>query len=555
LEEYKVPIDLFDVTKYEPYCNEKELEIMRRELLRVLEDAGMENPEVGRAICGPSVTTYEVRLPRGYGVHTFLTLTKTIENALHMKGVDCYVDYENGVGCIALPSKERTNVDLVELWQEGEMAIMNRQRLPIALGKDTKNRNVFYLLDRLGHMIIGGKEGSGKRTFLHSLICSLLYQYSPKEVRFVLFGTRSGLDVYSDIPHLMTKSIITLPREGVHALSWLIEEMDRRYELLTEMSSNGTYVVNVDQYNDAVEDESKKLPKIVVVIEEFAYFKIGYAELFQQRIMNLKQKARAVGIIVILATKRTNDYIITKPIRINTMTTVCFQVDSKDDSYAVIERGGAETLLGAGDFIYETPGLESDMRLQGAYISRENIKTLVDYLKFHYQWQPYGDLESYLHNENVVKQPKERADGIEPLYIDVLRFAMEWGSVSISMVQRRFDVGYNKAGKIVEWMEEKGHISPFDGAKARRVLITQKEFHRLYERDDGKNFAGALKIVVESGDASIYTLQRKGGYTLEETRELLEKMEKKRYITAAKEGEGRKVLMTKEQYQRRYGND
>ena len=294
--------------------------------------------------------------------------------------------------------------------------------------------------------------------------------------------------MYNNLPHLMINEIITDASKAVQSLNWAIMEMNRRYSLFSQMSRSGAYVVNLDQYNAHVE-KNQRLPKIVIIIDELADLMLAAKKEMEDRIQNLTQKARAAGIHLIVATQRPSTDVITGVIKSNLATRIAFYVASDVDSRVILDQSGAQKLLGKGDLLYTMPGVATPIRVQSAFISTEESQKVVNFIKANNE--AYYDEEAtnfinsrggYAGDDSSSGGDGSGKDGgsVDPIYIEALRHVIACGSASISMIQRKCSAGYSRAGKIVEWMEEMGYISAFDGAKSRKVLISKEEFESKY---------------------------------------------------------------------------
>ena len=291
--------------------------------------------------------------------------------------------------------------------------------------------------------------------------------------------------IYNGLPHLMINEIITDANKAVQSLNWAIGEMNRRYQLFEKMSRSGTYVQNLDQYNAQL-PKAERLPKIVIIIDELADLMLAAKKEMEDRIQNLTQKARAAGIHLIVATQRPSTDVITGVIKSNLPTRVAFYVATDVDSRVILDQTGAQKLLGKGDFLYTMPGLAAPIRVQSAFISPEESQRVVNFIKNNNE--AYFDEEATAFINSRGGCAGEASDplvgdkngAVDPIYIEALKYVILSGSASISMIQRKCSTGYSRAGKIIEWMEDMGYISPFDGAKARKVLITKEEFESKY---------------------------------------------------------------------------
>ncbi|MBQ4268630.1 MAG: DNA translocase FtsK, partial [Clostridia bacterium] len=355
--------------------------------------------------------------------------------------------------------------------------------LTFSMGKDVGNRKVYGDICKMIHLLVAGSSGSGKSVFLGSLIISLITKYSPAELRLILIDPKkTEFVLYNDLPHLMINEIITDVNKAIQSLNWAIGEMNRRYTLFEKMSREGTYVVNIDEYNAHLPEGEEKLPKIVVVIDELADLMLAAKKEVEDRIQNLTQKARAAGIHLIVATQRPSADVITGVIKGNLPTRIAFAVASDVDSRVILDQTGAQKLLGKGDFLYTMSGVNTPVRVQSAFSSSEESQNVIRYIKMNNEAYFDESATAYINNAKVAGDDSSVAgeESVEEVYIEALRCVLMAGNASISMIQRKCSVGYNRAGKIVEWMEEMGYISAFDGAKARKVLITKEEFVSKY---------------------------------------------------------------------------
>ena len=304
---------------------------------------------------------------------------------------------------------------------------------------------------------------------LPELLCDIIIQRE-----FVL---------YNDLPHLMINEIITDVNKAIQSLNWAIGEMNRRYGLFEQMSRSGTYVVNLDQYNSHLE-KAERLPKIVIIIDELADLMLAAKKDIEDRIQNLTQKARAAGIHLVVATQRPSTDVITGVIKSNLPTRIAFAVATDVDSRVILDQTGAQKLLGKGDFLYTMQGINTPVRVQSAFISAEDSQRVVNFIKSNNEAYYDENATAFINNARAGADGGSSggmgSDEIEPVYIDALRYVILSNSASISLIQRKCSIGYNKAGKIVEWMEDMGYISSFDGAKARKVLISKEEFESKY---------------------------------------------------------------------------
>ena len=482
----KVPLDDFDCRDIEPTANQMEVEQTKQDIISTLEDFKVTGASIASVTFGPTVTRYNVTIPRHISPKKVVALDESIAISLRSSGVNVYPNYEDGVVSIEVPNKERQFVQLGCMLSGNTFVNAKSSSLMFTMGKDVANKKIYGDITKMIHLLVAGSSGSGKSVFLGALIISLIYKYSPEELRLILIDPKkTEFVLYNNLPHLMINEIITDVGKTVQSLNWAIGEMNRRYTLFEQMSRAGTYVVNLDQYNEQVEKKDR-LPKIVIIIDELADLMLAAKKEMEDRIQNLTQKARAAGIHLIVATQRPSTDVITGVIKSNLPTRVAFYVASDVDSRVILDQSGAQKLLGKGDFLYTMPGLAAPARVQSAFISPEESQKVVNFIKNNNEAYYDEEATAFINSRGVSAggDVGGAAGGNEkefdPMNIEALRHVILSGSASISMIQRKCSAGYNRAGKIVEWMEEMGYISPFDGAKARKVLITKEEFESKY---------------------------------------------------------------------------
>lgn len=480
----RVPLDDFDCRDVEPTSNADEVEETKENILATLQDFKVMGASIASVTFGPTVTRYNVTIPRNISPRKVVALDESLAINLRASDVNVYPNYEDGVVSIEVPNKVRQFVQLGCMLTGDTFVNAKSSSLMFTMGKDVANRKVYGDISKMTHLLVAGSSGSGKSVFLGSLIISLIYKYSPEELRLILIDPKkTEFVLYNNLPHLMINEIITDVNKAVQSLNWAIGEMNRRYGLFEQMSRAGTYVVNLDEYNSHL-DKNERLPKIVIIIDELADLMLAAKKDIEDRIQNLTQKARAAGIHLVVATQRPSTDVITGVIKSNLATRIAFAVATDVDSRVILDQSGAQKLLGKGDFLYTMQGVNTPVRVQSAFISSEDSQRVVSFIK--------SNNEAYYDESAATFINKARSGGgggesfgggseeIEPVYIEALRYVILSESASISMIQRKCSVGYNKAGKIVEWMEDMGYISSFDGAKARKVLITKEEFESKY---------------------------------------------------------------------------
>ena len=479
----RVSLDDFDCRDIEPLQNEEEVEETKANIIATLEEFKVTGATIASVTFGPTVTRYNVALPRSVSPRKILSLDQSIAISLHSSGVSIYPNYEDGVVSIEVPNKERQFVQLGCMLSGNTFVNASNGSLMFAMGKNVANAKVYGDISKMIHLLVAGSSGSGKSVFLGALIVSMIYKYSPEELRLILIDPKkTEFVLYNNLPHLMINEIITDVNKAVQSLNWAIGEMNRRYTLFEQMSRSGKYVVNLDQYNEKLE-KNERLPKIVIIIDELADLMLAAKKDIEDKIQNLTQKARAAGIHLIVATQRPSADVITGVIKSNLSTRIAFAVASDVDSRVILDQSGAQKLLGKGDFLYSMPGINTPVRVQSAFISPSDSQRVVDFIKENNEAYYDEEATAYINNTRTSDDDSlgggDKSD-VDPMYIEALRYVILSGSASISMIQRKCSAGYNRAGRIIEWMEEMGYISAFDGAKARKVLITKEEFESMY---------------------------------------------------------------------------
>ena len=358
----------------------------------------------------------------------------------------------------------------------------NKSKLSIALGKDVAGNVVIGNIAKMPHVLIAGSTGSGKSVCINTIITSIIYNAKPSEVKLVMVDPKVvELSVYNGIPHLLIP-VVTDPKKAAGALAWAVQEMDNRYNLFAEKG-----VRDLKGYNHAVEKDGEigKLPQIVIIIDELADLMMVAAKDVEESICRLAQKARAAGMHLVIATQRPSVDVITGLIKANVPSRIAFAVSSQVDSRTILDQVGAEKLLGKGDMLFFPSGESKPTRVQGAFVSDEEVEAIVDFVKSNGTATYSEDILESIENNN--KTDKEKAleaeqsaeDDVDPFLQDAISTVVETGQASTSFIQRRFKVGYARAGRIIDQMEERGVISGYQGSKPREVLWTLEKLAEL----------------------------------------------------------------------------
>ena len=445
-------------------------------LEQVLRDFGIEGKVVGVNI-GPSVTQYELEIKAGTKMTKLLGLNREIALALAAKDVriQAPIPGKRTVG-IEIPNKVISMVtvrEILEMIPEN----MRSSKLLVTLGKDIMGKPIFAEINKTPHLLVAGATGSGKSVCINSFIISILMRTKPEEVKLVLVDPKKvELSMYNGVPHLLAP-VVTDPRKANIALKKIVVEMERRYD---EFEKTGTK--NIAGYNTYIENQNKllpedqqlrKLPFIVVIIDELADLMLVAAKEVEDSIMRITQMARAAGIHLIVATQRPSTDVITGVVKANIPSRISFAVSSQIDSRTILDMAGAEKLLGKGDMLFLPMGESTPIRVQGTFISEEEIKAVVDHVIkeqiAHYDETLLMDDEE-MNSTSMVDGPESDANE-EPLYNEIVKFVVEQQKASASLLQRRFRLGYNRAARVIDLLEERGIIGPNNGSKPREVLV------------------------------------------------------------------------------------
>ncbi len=442
--------------------------------------------EMVNVAIGPSVIRFELDVPADIPASAVIKRQNELAMRLGLPDVRIYDEAESGRIFIevARAASERDTVKADDLVRPENAIWGEKNALMFAVGKDVAGEPVYGDISRLKHILVGGAAGSGKTTFLHTMIYSFITRYSPDDVRLILCDPKHGeFACYRGIPHLLTGQIVTEPDQMIRALNWAIGEMERRYRLFERKTAGGTAVRNVDEYNAARNKDEKQLPRIVLIADEYADFILPEKREFESAVQRLLPKARAAGIHLVLATRKASVNVVTGAIKANFTTRIVFRLSREADSRILLDESGAEKLLGSGDLLMRGEADFRCTRVQGAYLTPEMTEAAVAADKEAYAAKFHELAKRFIKGVQkpaAASSDTEEDDSADPLYIKALAIAIKEGEVSISFIQRKCCVGYNHAGKIIEWMEHMGYITPFEGSKGRRVLMTRKQFIKKY---------------------------------------------------------------------------
>lgn len=470
---YKLPtIDLFAPDK--PKNQSKEKNLVRRNI-KVLEDTfnsfGID-VKVERAEIGPSVTKYEVKPAVGVRVNRISNLADDLALALAAKDVriEAPIPGKSLVG-IEVPNSEIATVTFRELWEQANTD--PNKLLEVPLGKAVNGTVRTFDLARMPHLLVAGSTGSGKSVAVNGIIASILMKARPDQVKFMMIDPKMvELSVYNDIPHLLIP-VVTNPRKAARALQKVVDEMENRYELFSHFGVRNIagYNAKVEEFNAQSEQKQIPLPLIVVIVDELADLMMVASKEVEDAIIRLGQKARAAGIHMILATQRPSVDVISGLIKANVPSRVAFAVSSGTDSRTILDENGAEKLLGRGDMLFKPIDENHPVRLQGSFISDDDVERIVDFIKN----QADADYDDSFDPGEVSESDLKSGGGAQegdPLFEDAKALVLETQKASASMLQRRLSVGFNRATRLMDELEAAGVIGPAEGTKPRKVLMT-----------------------------------------------------------------------------------
>ena len=429
---------------------------------------------------GPAITRYELKPAEGVRVSKIANLADDI--ALNLAAetirIEAPIPGKQAVG-IEVPNKEKEAVHLREVLESEEFE-NNKSKLTVALGKDVAGNIQLADIAKMPHVLIAGSTGSGKSVCINTIITSIIYNAKPSEVKMVMVDPKVvELSVYNGIPHLLIP-VVTDPKKAAGALAWAVQEMDNRYNLFATKG-----VRDIKGYNKAIEKEEGmgKLPQIVIIVDELADLMMVAAKDVEESICRLAQKARAAGMHLVIATQRPSVDVITGLIKANIPSRIAFAVSSQVDSRTILDSVGAEKLLGKGDMLFFPAGAPKPIRVQGAFVSDEEVEKIVGFIKQNGTANYSEDILETIENNNKTEkeliQEQAEDDDTDPFLMDAIDAVVEQGQASTSFIQRKFKVGYARAGRIIDQMEERGIISGYQGSKPREVLITKERLEEL----------------------------------------------------------------------------
>jgi S-DNA-T family DNA segregation ATPase FtsK/SpoIIIE len=491
----EIPLDLLEQKSGKP--NAGDIRANQEVIRRTLEHFGIP-VEMGEVSVGPTVTQYTLKPAEGVKLSKIINLSNDLALAMaaHPIRIEAPIPGKSLVG-IEVPNQTVAMVKLREVLEAPEFR-QSAGKLAFALGKDVAGAPWVGDIARMPHLLVAGATGSGKTVCLNTLIVSLLFANGPDDLKFIMIDPkRVELPCYNGIPHLLTPAITEIPKI-VNSLKWCIGEMERRFDLLAHAGNR-----DIASYNKALKGgDTMTLPYIVVVIDELADLMTTSAQEVEGSIVRLAQMARAVGIHLVVATQRPSVDVITGLIKANITSRIAFAVATSTDSRTIIDTSGAEKLLGRGDMLYTTAELTKPKRIQGCYVSDEEIKRVVSYLKEHAEGEPE-------YREDVTEKRKAMGpsgesydDSEDDLLPEARELVVAAGKASASLLQRRLKVGYARAARLLDLMESQGVIGPGDGAKPREILVKRSAAPRGDDESAGSStvFADDFGNIEESSE-------------------------------------------------------
>lgn len=475
---YKLPpLSILNEIKAQKKNNSDAYTLNNKEVLeRVLKDFQI-SAKVVEIHIGPAVTQYEIVVPAGTKVSRILSINKEIALALAAKDVriQAPIPGKSTIG-IEIPNESISAVQFREIL-EANKNVKDKYGIMITLGKNLMGKPIVADLTKMPHLLVAGSTGSGKSVCINSIICSIFMNYNPKDVKLVLVDPKKvELSNYNGTPHLLCP-VVNDPKKASITLQKIVAEMEKRYDQFSEKG-----VKKISEYNAYIEKENKKhpetplnkMPYIVVIIDELADLMLVASKEVEDSIMRITQMARAAGIHLIVATQRPSTDVITGVVKANIPSRICFAVASQIDSRTALDMSGAEKLLGRGDMLYLPMGENTPERIQGCFISDDEINRLINYCTK----QMTAKYDEDLVSTNAKANSAGGGDGVDgyddPMYNEIVEFAIETGKISASLIQRRFRFGFNRAARMIDLLEARGIVGPQNGSKPREVLVKKE---------------------------------------------------------------------------------
>lgn len=447
----------------------------------------LNNFKISAKVCsimkGPAFTRFEMQMPAGVSVKRITNYIEDIAMSLEAYGdirTEIPIPGKNAFG-VEVPNKNVSTVGLRDIIESVNFQ-NSKSLLTFGLGKDIAGECITAQLEKMPHMLVAGATNSGKSVCLNSLIISLIYKAGPEDLRFILIDPkRVEFTFYNGLPHLLVPEVITEVDKAISALSWVINEMERRFVCFMNFN-----VKHIDEYNktkEVVNKLNEKMPYIVVIVDELADFMQQNKKEMEEHIKRLTAKARAAGIYLVLATQRPSVDVVTGTIKANLPSRIAFRVSANQDSRTILGTAGAERLLGRGDMLYHPSDISDPIRLQGAFVSNKEIETVVAFVKANNEANFDEEVQDAMFNKNKGFEVNPNEEEFDPLFKDAVRLIVKSQNASISRLQRAFGIGFPRAGKIIDQLERSKMLSPPDKRNARTIYVTQQEFEERFGED------------------------------------------------------------------------
>ncbi len=480
------PKSLLETPKQTGGITRQELMQTEKTLMQTLSDFGIDATMVGASV-GPIVTRYEISPSKGVRVSKITSLADDIALSLAATTIriEAPIPGKAAVG-IEVPNKKKSMVYIKELLDSDEF-VNSKNPLTVALGKDISGNLVYGDLSDMPHLLVAGATGSGKSVCINTILMSLLYKASPEDVKLILIDPKVvELEVYNKIPHLIVP-VVSNPKKAAGALQWAVNEMEKRYNMFFSVNARNIHGYNA--YAAKHSENCEKMPQIVIVIDELADLMMTCAKEVEDYIVRLCQKARAAGIYLIIATQRPSVNVVTGLIKANVPSRIAFAVTSNTDSRVILDGSGAEKLLGKGDMLFKGRTMGAARRIQCCFVSDAEVESVVEYIKKYSGTAQYDEsandaMENYSQKDGGAAGGSSEDEDLDEMFWPAVEFVIESGKASTSNLQRKFKLGYARAARIIDIMEEKGIIGEYEGAKPRQVNMTMSEYQEMMVKRD-----------------------------------------------------------------------
>lgn len=466
--------------------DEKELRAKAKIIEKTLADFGIAGGKVNHITCGPVITRYEYSVPPGIKMSKITSLDKELAYSLACSSIRIEAPIPNkaAVG-FEVPNRKRSTVYIRELLESEEFR-SKESLLTFVVGKDIAGNIIIGDIAKMPHTLICGATGSGKSVFMNGILLSILFKAAPNEVKLIMIDPKKvEFEKYKGIPHLLFP-VVSNPKRAAGVLAWCVKEMEERYE---KMARHG--VRDLRRYNQLMmkhpsgDPDLQPLPLIVIVIDELSDLMVVAGDEVEESIYRLAQMARAAGMYLLIATQRPSVDVVTGVIKANIPSRIALKTASSHDSRTILDTVGAEQLLGNGDMIYKPQGLDRPLRVQGAWVSDEEVENVVDFIKNQHIPTAEPVTEESMENKlSKIEKNFEEAGRVDDLLFEAIQYVVDRQEASVSTLRRRFRIGHSRAGILIDEMEQRGIVGPYQGSKPREVLVTKEEYENGYRLND-----------------------------------------------------------------------